>query len=97
MSDDVKKTENVQELNQKRKKNLVGTVLSNKMNKTIVVAVEYNKLHKLYKKYVKRTKKFKVHDEKNECQVGDLVRIEETRPISKEKYMRLVEVVQKVK
>ena len=73
----------------------VGKVVSNKMDKTIVVASERRKLHTMYKKYVTVTKKFKVHDERNECNVGDLVRIIESRPMSKEKRWRLLSIVEK--
>ncbi|GAA0225821.1 30S ribosomal protein S17 [Metaclostridioides mangenotii] len=75
----------------------VGRVVSDKMDKTIVVAVEDFVRHPLYNKRVKRTKKFKAHDEKNICNIGDRVRIMETRPLSKDKRFRLVEVVEKVK
>ena len=74
-----------------------GKVASNKMDKTIVVAIEERVKHPLYKKVVKRTYKLKAHDEKNECNIGDTVRVMETRPLSKEKRWRLVEVVEKVK
>ena len=73
----------------------VGKVVSSKMNKTIVVEVEYLKPHRLYKKAIRRSTRFKAHDEENTCKVGDTVRIEECRPISKEKTWRLVEIVQK--
>ncbi len=73
----------------------VGTVVSDKMEKTIVVAVETTIRHPLYGKRVKRSKKFKVHDEANEAKLGDVVRIMETRPISKDKNWRLVEIVEK--
>ena len=75
----------------------IGRVVSNKMDKTIVVAVEDFVRHELYNKPVKRTKKFKAHDENNECRIGDRVKIMETRPLSKDKRFRLVEVVEKVK
>ena len=75
----------------------VGVVTSNKMNKTIIVAVERKVKHPIYGKFVKKTTKFHAHDEKNECSIGDLVRIMETRPLSKTKRWRLVEVVEKVK
>ena len=75
----------------------VGIVTSNKMDKTIVVGVEESIRHELYGKNVKRTKKFMAHDENNECQIGDKVKIMETRPLSKSKRWRLVEVVEKVK
>ena len=73
----------------------IGTVVSNKMQKTIVVAVEDKFRHPLYGKIIKRTKKYKVHDENNICNVGDIVKIMETRPLSKEKRWRLVEIVKK--
>lgn len=79
------------------RKTMVGKVISNKMNKTIVVAVEKNVRHKLYGKFVKKTYKLKAHDEKNECNVGDRVKVMETRPLSKDKRWRLVEVVEKAK
>ncbi len=72
-------------------------VVSDKMDKTIVVAVEDFVRHSLYGKSVKRTKKFKAHDENNECNIGDKVRIMETRPLSKDKRWRLVNVIEKVK
>ena len=77
------------------RKVLVGTVVSNKMDKTIVVAVETNVKHPMYKKIVKRTYKLKAHDEENVCQVGDIVKVMETRPLSKDKRWRLVEVMEK--
>ncbi|CAM3884026.1 30S ribosomal protein S17 [Alicyclobacillus pomorum] len=73
----------------------VGKVVSDKMDKTIVVAVEENVKHPLYGKTIRRTKKFKAHDENNEAKIGDTVRIMETRPLSKEKRWRLVEIVEK--
>ena len=74
-----------------------GKVVSNKMDKTIVVAVENHVRHPLYNKIVKRTYKLKAHDENNECNIGDTVKVMETRPLSKDKRWRLVEVVEKVK
>lgn len=74
---------------------LQGKVVSNKMHKTIVVEVEYLKKHRLYKKSIRRHARFKAHDEVNECKIGDVVRIEESRPISKEKHWRLLEIVKK--
>ena len=74
-----------------------GVVTSNKMEKTITVAVERKVKHPIYGKFVKKTTKFHAHDEKNECSIGDLVKIMETRPLSKTKRWRLVEVVEKVK
>ena len=79
------------------RKTRTGVVVSDKMDKTIVVAIESRKQHKLYKKFIRRTVKFKAHDEKNECGVGDRVKIMETRPISKTKNWRLVEVIEKAK
>ena len=74
-----------------------GKVVSDKMDKTIVVAVEDHVKHPLYKKIVKRTYKLKAHDENNECNVGDTVRVMETRPLSKDKRWRLVEIVERAK
>ena len=74
-----------------------GKVVSDKMDKTIVVAVEDHVKHPLYKKIVKRTYKLKAHDENNECRKGDTVKVMETRPLSKDNRWRLVEVVEKVK
>ena len=74
-----------------------GKVVSDKMDKTIVVAVEDHVKHPLYKKIVKRTYKLKAHDENNECNVGDTVRVMETRPLSKDKRWRVVEIVEKAK
>ena len=79
------------------RKTRTGVVSSNKMDKTIVVEIERKVKHPLYGKFVKKTTKFHAHDEKNECSIGDLVKIMETRPLSKTKRWRLVEVVQKVK
>ncbi|MBO6304664.1 MAG: 30S ribosomal protein S17 [Selenomonadaceae bacterium] len=79
------------------RKTKIGRVVSDKMDKTIVVAIEELKSHKLYKKSVKRTVKFKAHDEKNEAGIGDRVSIMETRPLSKQKRWRLVEIVEKAK
>lgn len=79
-----------------RKKRL-GRVVSDKMDKTIVVAVETKVRHPLYGKTVNRTTKFKAHDENNECRVGDIVKIMETRPLSKEKRWRVVSIVEKAK
>ncbi len=79
------------------RKTRVGKVTSDKMDKTIVVAVENHVKHPLYKKIVKRTYKLKAHDENNECRIGDTVRVMETRPLSKDKRWRLVEIVEKAK
>ena len=79
------------------RKTVVGKVVSDKMDKTIVVAVEDSVMHKLYNKIVKRTVRFKAHDENNECGIGDRVKIMETRPLSKDKRWRLVEIIEKAK
>ena len=79
------------------RKTRVGTVVSDKMDKTIVVAIEDNVSHPLYKKIIKRTVKFKAHDEKNEAKAGDRVKIMETRPLSTDKRWRLVEIIEKAK
>ena len=75
----------------------IGVVSSNKMDKTVTVAVERKVKHPMYGKFLKKTTRFHAHDEKNECSIGDLVKIMETRPLSKTKRWRLVEVVEKVK
>ncbi len=79
------------------RKERIGTVTSNKMEKSVVVSVERKVKHPKYGKFVKKTTKFHAHDEKNECGVGDTVRIMESRPLSKTKRWRLVEVVEKAK
>jgi small subunit ribosomal protein S17 len=78
-----------------RRKTRVGRVVSDKMDKTVVVAIEKKVLHPVYKKYVRTRKKYKAHDENNECRVGDEVLIEETRPMSKEKRWRVKETLKK--
>ena len=85
------------EVRETSRKTRVGRVVSDKMDKTIVVAIEDRVAHPLYKKIVKRTYKLKAHDEKNEAGIGDRVRVMETRPLSKEKRWRLVEIVEKAK
>ena len=77
------------------RKTRTGRVISDKMDKTIVVAVEYNVQHPLYKKTVKRTYKLKAHDEENVCSIGDVVKVMETRPLSKDKRWRLVSIIKK--
>ena len=77
------------------RKTMIGKVVSNKMDKTVVVAVETSEKHKIYGKVQKRTYKLKAHDEKNECQEGDKVKVMETRPLSKDKRWRVVEIVEK--
>ena len=79
------------------RKTNVGKVVSDKMDKTVVVAIEDSVKHPLYNKIIKRTIRLKVHDEHNECGVGDRVRIMETRPLSKDKRWRLVEIIEKAK
>ena len=79
------------------RKTLVGKVASDKMDKTIVVSIEDSVKHKLYNKVIKRSRRVKAHDENNECRVGDRVKIMETRPLSKDKRWRLVEIVEKAK
>ena len=79
------------------RKTRTGKVISNKMDKTIVVAIEEHVKHPLYKKIVKRTYKLKAHDENNECRVGDWIRVMETRPLSKDKRWRVVEIIEKAK
>lgn len=79
------------------RKERIGVVVSNKMDKTIVVAVKRRMKHPMYQKFIKRTTKLFAHDEKNSCDIGDTVRIMETRPLSKNKTWRLVEIIEKVK
>ena len=79
------------------RKTRIGKVVSNKMDKTIVVAIMENVRHPVYKKVIKRTYKLKAHDENNECNIGDKVRVMETRPLSRDKRWRLVEIIEKAK
>jgi len=79
----------------KKRKIRVGRVVSNRMDKTVVVTVESFRSHRLYKKQVRRIKRFKAHDEQNTCHIGDMVRIEETRPLSKDKRWRVIEILSK--
>ncbi|MBW7845534.1 MAG: 30S ribosomal protein S17 [Bacteroidia bacterium] len=79
------------------RKEIIGKVVSNKMQKTIVVAVERKVMHPKYGKFIKMTSKFKAHDDKNECGINDIVRLMETRPLSKDKRWRLVEIIEKAK
>lgn len=74
-----------------------GVVSSNKMDKTITVTIKYKEMHPIYQKFVNKTKKYHAHDEKNECNVGDTVKIMETRPLSKTKRWRLVEIIERAK
>ena len=85
----------MEERNQRKVR--AGVVVSDKMEKTIVVAIRDKIKHAIYKKTMKKTKKYKVHDENNEAGIGDFVEIEETRPLSKDKYFRLVRIVEKAK
>ncbi len=80
---------------EKKRKTRVGRVVSNKMDKTVVVTVETLRHHPLYKKTIRRAVKYKAHDEKNECKLGDTVKIIETRPLSKEKRWRVAEIITK--
>lgn len=80
-----------------RRKTRIGLVTSNKMEKTITVTVERKVKHPIYGKFLKKTTKFMAHDEKNECSIGDVVKIMETRPLSKNKCWRMVDIVEKVK
>ncbi len=79
------------------KRAMVGTVVSDRMEKSIVVSVETLKKHPAYKKYIRRSKKYLAHDEKNECRTGDIVRISETRPLSSHKSWKLVEIIERAK
>jgi small subunit ribosomal protein S17 len=79
------------------RKERTGVVLSNKMEKSITVAVQWKEKHPIYGKFVNKTKKFHVHDEKNECNIGDTVKIMETRPLSKTKRWRLVQIIERAK
>ena len=79
------------------RKEIIGTVYSNRMEKTITASVERKVKHPKYKKFVKTTSRFKAHDEKNECNINDIVKIMETRPMSKDKRWRLVEIIEKAK
>ena len=85
------------EIRTSSRKTRIGKVISDKMDKTIIVSVESRTKHPLYKKVVKRTYKLKAHDEGNECGIGDKVRVMETRPLSKEKRWRLVDIIEKAK
>ncbi len=79
------------------RKTRVGVVVSDRMDKTVVVAIQDNVRHPLYNKIVKKTYKLKAHDEKNECRIGDRIRVMETRPLSKDKRWRLVEIIERAK
>lgn len=79
------------------RKERIGLVVSNKMDKSIVVEIERREKHPIYGKFIKKTNRFMAHDEKNECNIGDTVRIMETRPLSKNKCWRLVEIIERAK
>ena len=79
------------------RKERIGVVVSNKMEKSIVVEIERREKHPIYGKFIKKTSRFMAHDEKNECNIGDTVRIMETRPLSKNKCWRLVEIIERAK
>jgi small subunit ribosomal protein S17 len=85
------------ELLRNKRKELVGKVTSSKRDKTVTIMIEKKEKHPLYGKFMKRSKKFQVHDEKNECQEGDIIKVMETRPLSKTKRFRLVEILEKAK
>ena len=85
------------ELNRNLRKERIGVVVSNKMQKSIVVEIERREKHPIYGKFIKKTSRFMAHDEKEECNIGDTVRIMETRPLSKRKCWRLVEIIERAK
>mgnify|MGYP001627169981 CR=1 FL=1 len=87
----------IAEMERNARKERIGNVVSNKMTKTITVVVERKVKHPIYGKFMKSTKKFMAHDENNDCNIGDLVRISETRPLSKNKRWRLVEIIERAK
>jgi small subunit ribosomal protein S17 len=89
--------ENAQTLNRTSRKTRIGTVVSDKMDKTVVVSIERRVQHPVYGKVVRRTKRLKAHDERNDAKTGDTVRIMETRPLSKDKRWRLVEIVERAR
>ena len=89
--------ENTVNIERNLRKNRVGIVVSDKMDKTVVVIVEDRVAHKTYKKIIGRTYRLKAHDENNECGIGDIVRVMETRPLSKDKRWRVVEIIEKAK
>jgi small subunit ribosomal protein S17 len=89
--------QNAQTLNRTSRKTRIGTVVSDKMDKTVVVSIERRVQHPVYGKMVRRTKRLKAHDERNDAKTGDTVRIMETRPLSKDKRWRLVEIVERAR
>lgn len=82
-------------MDREARKTIIGIVVSDKMDKTVVVAIEEHKEHPVYKKIIRRTKKYKAHDEENVCKVGDKVKLMETRPLSKDKNWRVVQIIEK--
>lgn len=86
-----------EETNRDLRKQRIGVVTSNKMDKTVVISVERRLQHPIYGKFVKRTRKFMAHDQNNDCKIGDTIRIMETRPLSKNKRWRLVEIIERAK
>ena len=87
----------MEEVKRNLRKERIGVVVSNKMDKSIVVEIERREKHPIYGKFIKKTNRFMAHDEKNECNIGDTVRIMETRPMSKRKCWRLVEIIERAK
>ena len=87
----------MEEVKRNLRKERIGVVVSNKMDKSIVVEIERREKHPIYGKFIKKTDRFMAHDEKNECNIGDTVRIMETRPMSKNKCWRLVEIIERAK
>ena len=87
----------MEEVKRNLRKERIGVVVSNKMDKSIVVEIERREKHPIYGKFIKKTNRFMAHDEKNECNIGDTVRIMETRPLSKRKRWRLVEIIERAK
>ena len=87
----------MEEIKRNLRKERIGVVVSNKMDKSIVVEIERREKHPIYGKFIKKTNRFMAHDEKNECNIGDTVRIMETRPMSKSKCWRLVEIIERAK
>ncbi|MBQ0130390.1 MAG: 30S ribosomal protein S17 [Bacteroidales bacterium] len=85
------------ELTRNLRKERIGVVVSNKMDKSIVVEIERREKHPIYGKFIKKTSRFMAHDEKNDCNIGDTVRIMETRPLSRHKHWRLVEIIERAK
>ena len=87
----------MEEIKRNLRKERIGVVVSNKMDKSIVVEIERREKHPIYGKFIKKTSRFMAHDEKNDCNIGDTVRIMETRPLSRRKHWRLVEIIERAK